>query len=734
MPSNKSGKPKYKFPSIETINRINAKLTGIDPEYAARGGFSDVNIGDSIERRVCDFNINNIYSDLMKEEGYRATTNSVNYIYILNKLSKDDELFHRIIAQCIMGYIEYGLLRVVIELCADFATEGLSIEHDNATVDNFYKNWITKVRLKERINRFYIDMFTGGGVFIHKINAKLSTSEVTKMKKSTAYAQILNEGSLLIRDESGKNYTISPNIEIDDRLSCFTDFREAVLKYKMPVYYSDKSANEKEIPWEYISLPILNMETRERSVGSKGKWVFCLTEEDANAFKNFVKIIVDSEKNNAKIVAPDFIKGITNYKGKKKGIFKYEVELSSKDLYVIFDKKFDNWSWAIPFVYPSLKHLKYKDFLRDLERKYGKSVINSVVLWELGDPELGIMPEDEHFERLADMLQQPGRSMNILWPAPIKAHVIEPKMQNVLDPKKYEEVNRDILLSLGVPDVLLGGKGSNFSNAALSIAAILQRLQDARDKFEIWLMNELKIIADAMGFRKPPIIKWRRSSLKDESAERTFKLALFDRGILSAEALLKDADEDIALEVARQKNEKKIADETGVGVLDKRGPYFRPEELAKLGIMPYGWKTDVNMPIPGVNDKDPKSGTDTGPNGRPPTKKDTGPRKDRTPKPRGIETLSFIKFNEVRHSAFKLMEQIEEKIGKDKPKLFAIMSGIKLNDGLGKISAKQSKINPVISENFEWLKNYYELKKDNKLTFDEQKEIFSYVWSINQLN
>jgi hypothetical protein len=425
---------------------------------------------------------------------------------------------------------------------------------------------------------------------------------------------------------------------------------------------------------------------------------------------------------------------MNKYKGKKKAIFKYEMELSPQDLHVIFDKKFDNWTWAIPFVYPALKHLKYKDFLRDIEKKYGMSVINSVTLWTLGNAELGIMPESEHFERLADMLQQPGRSMNVLWPDPIKAQVIEPRMQNVLDPKKYDEVDRDTLLSLGIPDVILGGKGSNFSNAALSIATLLQRLQSARDKVEVWLLGELKVIADAMQFRKSPIIKWKRSSLRDENAAKTFKMALFDRGLLSGEALLREADEDIALEVSRQKNEKKIADETGVGVLDKRGPYFRPEELAKLGIMPYGWKTDVNMAKPDSNNKDPKSGTDTGPNGRPPGKKDENDRNTRTPKPKGIETLGYIKFNQIRRKAYEIMKLLEQKIGKDSPKLFAIMSNIKFNDDLSKISTKKSKINANISSNYKWLKDYYSLKKDGELTFNELKEIFSYVWSINQIN
>jgi len=766
----RSSKTQYKYPSADAIMRVNARLMGV-----ATGSYEPGQIGDAVERRIIEK-----YNTVLGEDPLSSNEKSRGeQIQILKRLATSDKMNHAIMSQCHIAYLSYGIVRVVVDLYADFATEGLEILHPNKSVENFYRAWATKVHLKERVNRFFTDLFVSANVFIHKIRAKINPEEERSMRRAQANnVELLDANTLLIRGGGNSiDVCVSPNLVLDSELTPFfklCDVADKQIKNGNAICSIAESpdvtidVNKRKIPWEYISLPPVNIESRDRNFANRGRWVLVLNKDDVSSVSNFLRMVYDPHNKKTKIKLPPSLSGkLAKYEGKSR-YYKAEVSLPPDDVYVVQDKKFDNWTWAIPFVFPSLRCLRFKDNLRNMEKKFCNSVINSITLWELGDPENGIFPEDEHFERLADMLQQPGQAMNLIWPAPIKGSVIEPRSSNALDPRKHESIDRDTLVSLGIPDVLIGGKGSNFSNSFISVATTLKKLEVARDRIEAWLMNELKEIAEAMGFRKLPRIKWGKSSLRDKKWEQQFKLQLFDRGVLSAEALLKEADEHLDTEVQRQKNEKNIADSTGVGVLDKHTPYYRPADLVKVGIMPPGWKPERNMldikeqeaEVDIKIDKkrndtlNPEGGDDkkpTKPEGRPPGKQDTQKRKKKEPVPRGNNVAAFIKFDSLKEQGAKLLDTVGSMLktkGKRGPVseklLYSVVSN--LTAGCSKTditktikslkSIKNNKINASVNKPYEFLVNYYRVKSiDNKLSKDQKRDIFIYAWAVaNMIN
>ncbi len=155
------------------------------------------------------------------------------------------------------------------------------------------------------------------------------------------------------------------------------------------------------------------------------------------------------------------------------------------------------------------------------------------------------------------MLQQPGQTLNVLWNEAIEAEVIQADTKGIFDTKKHESADKDILTALGIPEVLIGGKGGNFSNSFISVATVLERLKSYRDQAKDWLMGEIKVIADAMDFKKLPTVKFGRTSLTDEKAHQTFLLSLYDRGILSGETVLNEANTTAEIEATKMKEEKK---------------------------------------------------------------------------------------------------------------------------------------------------------------------------------
>jgi len=765
---------KEKLADPNALQRANAMLR-------SEGYLSGTGI-DSIERRIPYDQLLN--HDVVSEEyGRIVNQHGAEYFRLLRRLSTNDKMHHNIIAQCEVAYINYGVVKNVVDLYADFASEGLDIVHDNAAVHNFYRVWMKKVNLKERVNRFLTDYFMSGQSFVYKIRAKIETAEERDMKRGKAGVEVLDDNTILIRGEGKlKDRFVSPKIVLDNELMHLSSLKDAAVEQakkgkvtmivtgRPSISKSQEAVEQRMIPWEYISLSPLQMETRGRDVANKGNWVFVLNKADALLMTQFMSFVYNKKLKQTEISIPDHLKGkIKDYTGHNPGLYTTEIVMSPDDLSVVHDKKFDTWAWAIPFVYPALKHLNFKDCLRSMEKRYCYSVINSVTLWSLGDPANGIYPEDEHFERLAEILQQPGQAMNIIWPNPITASVIEPKMTNALDPKKHESVDKDILNALGIPDVLIGGKGSNFSNSAISVAATLKKLEVARNKFESWLLSELKEIADAMGFRKLPTIRWKRSSLRDQKAQQNFKLQLFDRGILSAEALLIEADEDFEVEAKRQRREKTVADETGVGVMDKRGPYFRPEELAKLGIFPYGWNGDRNMEEIKREDmefevekqqkmnslkeeqRQKDSETEQNPKGRPPGKEDTKERKERQPEQKSVDAMEHIRFHSLKEKCVQLLNDIEENIrSRSKSKrgsvsekrVFSIASQIgpqytqkMIADMVTATTKGGYAVREDMASTFEKTHTHFKLQSfANKTTKAERYMLFACTWASYHMN
>lgn len=745
----KKSKPAF---TADGIAKANQRLRGSGRTVAA---IDSGTIGDSIERRIDDY-VSVLGDDVLTSSGYNrdGVKDAASCKRILKRLATDDNTHHNIIAQCKVAAIHYGIIRVIVHLLADFATEGMSIVHDQVSVQNFYDVWMKKVQLKERINRFLVDYFESATVAIHKTRAQLRNDQATRMKRSSGKdVRNIDDHTLYLEsnEKLKKGKIIEPQVVIDKNIDHLggldSGIRKKIEDGRVDCIVSGYGQkNDRIIPWKYVSLPVLQMETRNKGLSNNGQWVFALTKEDTESVKNFLTYVYNKKKNIIKVNLPKNF-DIREYTGAKKGSYTSEIILSDDNVSVIQDKKPDDWSWAIPFVYPALKHLKFKDYLRQMEIKFCKSVINSVTLWALGDPANGIYPEDEHFERLADMLEQPGQAMNIVWPAPIVANVIEPKINNILDPRKHTAVDKDILASLGTSDLLVGGEGSNFSNAFIHVAALLKRLEVARDKFTNWLYGELYEINQAMDFRKMPVVKWKRSSLRDEKAVQQFKLALFDRGVLSGEALIREADEDMSIEVARQKNEKKIADDTGIGVFDKRGPYYRPEDQAKLGIMPYGWSVDKEEhPIKTENDSGEQPENIPNPNGRPPGKEDENERKTREPKPRGIDVANVARFRELTDKASTLLAGVEAYVKKYSKRIngkslehsvYCYVSHIdpkSKKEDMKRVIGEKKEILEPIEASFKQIRDYFKLKSpDNKLNKSVRYNLFAWAWAMHYI-
>ncbi len=228
----------------------------------------------------------------------------------------------------------------------------------------------------------------------------------------------------------------------------------------------------------------------------------------------------------------------------------------------------------------------------------------------------------------------------MVWDDMISLDVEYPPTDKILGPEKYVSVNSDIVRGLGIPDSLIGGSDlgtRNAQSAFVQLKTLVERLEYVRGRAIRWIQGELRLVADAMGFKKTPRINFGIMSLRDEAAEKQLMIQLLDRGIISAEKTSEIFGTNFMIELERLRSEQTIRD-GNPGVLERSNPYNRPfsvmEKQNELTIE----LEKVKQGLSGDDDNgggdnpsgdQPKDDGNNSP-GRPPSTKDTKPRDDRT--------------------------------------------------------------------------------------------------------
>lgn len=565
---------------------------------------------------------------------------------------------HQRIAQCILLYKTEGIVQTIVHLLADFAVENIDLVHEDETVHNFFQSWKTKVKLKERLHRFVVDLLRTGNVFVWTKEAKLKPSERTAMKRGNAAQLIGNE---LVVQLEGKNKrlrdkTISVELT-DDQITRFKDLKDAcrehasagevneVMLGKADTRNSTQDPDEPKdpsvvIPWDYISLNPLQMEPRGSRFANEHYWVMMLSRRDMTPLSRFMSYRYYSDISTTKVNLPEIFKG--KLQPTKSGSpYAAELRLDDSRLAVIQDiTKADYEDWATPQIYPAHKEVMFKRMMRQAEVSATESLKHAITLIKLGDVENGFIPTEEQIERVAAALAGGSQVHHLVWDNLIEGQLLQPNVANIFDPKKYAQVDKDIYASLGVSEAVMAGKGS-FANSFMSIKLLLEKLETIRCKLEDWLRVEIKKISDAMKFRRLPVIKWGLMNLRDENSERKLWIDLYDRGIVSDESMLEQFGTDFDIETERQKYEKKVKESENPGIKsdDKK---FRSPVMVSQGPFKRGVLEPPKPKPAGVGGRPVKTGTPQ--------------KKKRNTKPKGMGAIRLFKeYHDYATSAVKLI-------------------------------------------------------------------------------
>jgi len=542
------------------------------------------------------------------------------------------------IKMCRDVYDNDGQVSSIVDLMADFATEGVRILHKNKSVQRFYEAWAQQISITDRIRRAIIDILLAGTVFYYRVYATLDNSDINIMKNFVSAFKV--DDALVIKTKKDEEI-IEPKISFDSALHILFEepdkdkltakLKDLVVSQIKGGVIQDEAIKTKrnKIPWKYISLNPLQMVPN-----GDGTWSYLLTKEDVSALLKKLNVSFDDSNKSIKISLPNGFNGkMTQLQDKaNKAGFYAEIKLTEEVLIPIQYNKFDWSQWGVPTVWKVLPTIIFKNTLRAMEMKTARAGINTVTLWKLGDHEKGLFPQPDEFERLADMLKAPAATLNILWNSAISAQVIQPDLKQIYDVNRWTELRKEVTSQFGITQSVVTGEGGNFSSSFISVQGLLERLSTLRELLiSNWLYKEIKIVADAMGFRTLPKIVFGQMSLRDEAAEKTFIMNLADRGFISDETVMEYLKRDVSIERERLKQQYEFDKENN---LPRRGPFMVADGTMELEEQKA--KTQVKLA-----EMRPKP---SGPNGRPPGSKGIPQTKKRPIKPKNIAREDVVKF------------------------------------------------------------------------------------------
>lgn len=494
----------------------------------------------------------------------------------------------KIIKSSMEAYDRVGIVRNVIDLMGDFACQGITLVHENKTIERFYRHWFKQVNGVERSERFCNYLFRHGNPIVRRHTAKINSKKEQELK-AVAAADIVPEEILITK---------------------------------------------REIPWRYEFLNPLSCEYKKIAVGQY-QLVMNLSQTTVQDLKKNGSVYSVSDKIKQNLEAGN------NY-----------IPLDPNNVLVFSYKKDDWLLWANPMIYAILDDIFMLEKMKLADLSALDGAISNIRLWTLGDLEYKIAPKKAVLDKLRNILASNvgGGTMDLVWGPELKFSESNSQIYKFLGAEKYQPVLTSIYAGLGIPPTLTGASGSSggFTNNYVSLKTLIERLEYGRSILLNFWQKELEIIQKAMGFKKPAQIHFDSIVLSDEAAAKKLMIDLADRNIISNETLLERMREMPEIEKIRVKREEKERNENN-DIPDKASPFHSPEHTKKLveisaqrGALDKPYYENKNIPykeppVPkagGVGNKAKPKKNPSPSGGRPLSSKDKSKRKTKVVKPR----------------------------------------------------------------------------------------------------
>jgi hypothetical protein len=424
-------------------------------------------------------------------------------------------------------YQRVGLVKNVIDLMGDFASQGIRLVHRNKRIERFYRRWFKKINGKDRSERFLNNLYKSGNIVIDRRTAKINTKVADSLYKSLG----------------------SPDMLV-------TNIEE--LKFE-----------KREIPWKYTFIDPFFVDV---SGGSLSSFVNNKTYElqlPAGLRKVINSPKTEAEKQIIANLPPEILAA-----AKTKVPY-----LLNPEKTLVFHYKKDDWqSWAYPMIYAIMDDITIIEKLKLADMAALDGAISNIRIFKLGNLEHRIAPTKAATAKLAQILGNNvgGGTMDLIWGPDIELIESKTNVHQFLGESKYIPHLNSVYAGLGIPPTLTGTFGAaGTTNNFISLKTLTQRLQYGRDVLVEFWEKEIEAVQSAMGFKYPAKIEFDRMDLSNEDSEKALLVQLADRNLISDELLQTKFGIDPDMEKSRLNRETK--DRKTSRMVNKAGPWFDPE-------------------------------------------------------------------------------------------------------------------------------------------------------------
>lgn len=627
---------------------------------------------------------------------------------IKNILRKADDIYQRV-----------GLVKNVIDLMGDFASQGIRLVHKVKKTERFYQEWFRRINGKDRSERFLNNLYKSGNVVLNRQTGKLSAKAMEQMYAANAAAEIR-------------------------------------------ILDLDSVVRPQEIPWIYTFIDPVYVDV----AGGEAASFVRNKMYELSLPASLRKMINAPDTDAAKKIVDNLPTQIIEAAKSKK---KYPLDPES---IMVFHYKKDDWqSWAYPMIYAIMDDITVIEKLKLADMAALDGAISNIRIFKLGNLEHRIAPTKSATAKLAQILGNNvgGGTMDLVWGPDIELLESRTSVHQFLGEGKYTPHLNSVYAGLGIPPTLTGTYGAaGTTNNFISLKTLTQRLQYGRDVLAKFWENEIRIVQKAMGFSTPAHIEFDKMDLSNEESEKALLIQLADRNIISEEVLKTRFGFDHDMERFRVKREdkdrkkkkmpaksgpfadnafdsslKKIALQLGLATPSEVGLELDPKKPGEKSL------TDIKKELESSKVNSIKNKTGVSGEGRPRNSKDTQKRKEKQFAPqtgatimlwankaqdqiskhlhpillefydkKNIRSLSSSEYNELDSIKTKLLFSISP---------FSTISGNLIKEHLSKIN--NTDINNTIHLFNKW-KYVLQSKLNSEMSIEDQKHAKAIFYTL----
>jgi hypothetical protein len=376
---------------------------------------------------------------------------------------------------CQKAYYGFSPVRRTVNTLKEFSASQIYLVGGSEKSRSFFTNYFAAIKLSSFIDNFFLEFWRSHNCFIYKLKGKINPTSLNKIKNSFS-----------------------------------------------------ATASKASVPVKYIILNPVDIVYEGSAFFVDGKYFKAFNKYEVSRLADPQ---TESERLLAASLPEDFKKQIKN----KNGFGTLNVELPKELVSCVFNGKTDYEGFVVPLIYTVLDDIEHKLELKQMDRAIAKTCQQAVLHVKLGyeskDGEYNF-PE-KAAEKINEIFSGDSVGKVLITDFTGELDFIIPDISELLDPKKYEEVDRDI--KEGLMDIIFGSD-DKYSNLSTKVKVFIEKIRKARHIFLTeFLIPEMEQIAEEVGLKQIPTPKFEDIDVEDSIEFYRIITRLAEIGVLTPE-------------------------------------------------------------------------------------------------------------------------------------------------------------------------------------------------------